>query len=123
MIIKQKTPQRGAREKSEALEAFKKTHPGYLKTFVLDSLRASEYARLDAQGQVYLDYTGASLYAESQIQRHADMLSKGVFGNTHSINPTSSTSTRLLEEARSHILKFFNGSPDEYVVIFTSNAT
>jgi hypothetical protein len=32
------------------------------------SLRAREYARFDAGGHVYLDYTGASLYAESQLR-------------------------------------------------------
>ena len=37
------------------------------KTRLLDKLRATEYRRLDERRQVYLDYTGGSLYAESQL--------------------------------------------------------
>ena len=33
------------------------------QTAILDELRATEYGRLDARGDVYLDYTGGSLYA------------------------------------------------------------
>jgi len=61
-------------------------YPGYVKTASLDRLRATEYRRLDEQSQVYLDYTGGSLYAESQLQRHFEMLHRGVFGNPHSAN-------------------------------------
>ena len=39
-------------------------------------LRAREYARLDAQDQVYLDYTGGGLYAESQLREHLALLSQ-----------------------------------------------
>jgi hypothetical protein len=35
--------------------------------WALDSLRASEYWYLDADGQIYLDYTGAGLPAQAQI--------------------------------------------------------
>jgi molybdenum cofactor sulfurtransferase len=40
-------------------------YPDYVKTAALDQLRATEYGRLDELGQVYLDYTGGSLYAET----------------------------------------------------------
>ena len=46
-----------------------------------------------------------------------------MFGNPHSINPTSAASTALVERARAYVLEFFNASPDEYVAIFTPNAT
>ncbi len=36
---------------------------------MLDELRATEYARLDASGDVYLDYTGGSLYAAVAARR------------------------------------------------------
>ena len=66
----------------------------------VEALRAREYARLDELDQVYLDYTGGSLYAESQLREHQDMLRAGVFGNPHSTSPASDTSTRLAESAR-----------------------
>ncbi|HEY3362660.1 MAG TPA: aminotransferase class V-fold PLP-dependent enzyme [Methanosarcina sp.] len=52
-----------------------------------------------------------------------ELLQCNVFGNPHSENPTSMAMTKLVERARNKILSFFNASPDEYVVIFTPNAT
>ena len=47
-----------------ALAAFRQKFPTFDATQSLDHLRATEYARLDAQQHVYLDYTGGGLYAE-----------------------------------------------------------
>ena len=89
----------------------------------LDELRATEYGRLDATGEVYLDYTGGSLYAESQVEEHMRMLREGVYGNPHSANPTSSAATELVERARAAVLGYFNAREGEYECIFTPNAT
>ena len=89
----------------------------------LDELRAAEYGRLDATGTVYLDYTGGSLYAESQVEEHMRSLREGVYGNPHSSNPTSSAATALVERARAAVLRFFNAPEGEYACIFTPNAT
>ena len=90
---------------------------------MLDELRRTEYARLDAGGHVYLDYTGAGVYAESQLSEHLTLLRDSVFGNPHSLNPTSAAMTDLVERARPAVLAFFHASPEEYVAIFTPNAT
>ncbi len=90
---------------------------------VLEELRRTEYARLDAAGHVYLDYTGGGLYAQSQLREHMRLLESGVFGNPHSVNPTSAASTELVERARAYVLAFFGASPEEYEAIFTPNAT
>jgi molybdenum cofactor sulfurtransferase len=90
---------------------------------VFDELRRSEYARLEAGDHVYLDYTGAGLYAESQLAEHVALLRDGVFGNPHSLNPTSAAMTELVERARATVLAFFRASPEEYVAVFTPNAT
>ena len=58
--------------------AFLDEHPDYSTTSALDALRASDYARLDAAPHVYLDYTGGSLAADSQIRRHAEFLAAGI---------------------------------------------
>jgi molybdenum cofactor sulfurtransferase len=108
-------------EETEA--AFCLAHPGYADTTALDDLRRSGFARLDAGGHVYLDYTGAGLYAESQLNKHLDLLRANVFGNPHSLNPTSAAMTDLVEQARESVLEFFHASPEEYVAIFTPNAT
>jgi selenocysteine lyase/cysteine desulfurase len=46
-----------------------------------------------------------------------------VFGNPHSTNPTSLLATGFVERARRAVLGFFNASPEEWAVIFTSNAS
>jgi len=103
--------------------AFRRAHPRYDDTIVVDELRRDDFPRLDAGGHVYLDYTGAGLYADSQLREHLELLRHNVFGNPHSLNPTSAAMTELVEQAREAVLEFFRASPEEYVAIFTPNAT
>jgi molybdenum cofactor sulfurtransferase len=107
----------------EAYEAFLAECPAYASTAVLDQLRATEYRRLDEQQHVYLDYTGGSLHAESQVLQHAAMLNGQVLGNPHSASPSSLGMTTLVEESRRAVLDWFNASPDDYTAVFTANAT
>ena len=104
-------------------EEFLTRHPEYGSTLELDELRAREFSRLDDSGQVYLDYTGGSLYGSSQVRSHERFLLDTVLGNPHSTNPTSLAATERIEACRRQVLEFFNGSPDEYAVIFTANAS
>ena len=106
-----------------ALRDFKRRYPAYARTFLLDGMRAVDYTRLDAAGHVYLDYTGGSLYADSQLARHRDLLAGAVFGNPHSQNLPSRDMTARVEATRAQVLEFFRASPQEYEVIFTPNAT
>jgi molybdenum cofactor sulfurtransferase len=97
--------------------------PEYARTAALDQLRATEYRRLDEQGQVYLDYTGGSLYATTQVEQHLAMLRSGVFGNPHSSNPTSAAMTERVEGTRRSVLSYFNASADDYILVFTPNTS
>ena len=45
-----------------ALARFLQAYPAFGSTQTLDDLRARDYARLDEQGHIYLDYTGGGLY-------------------------------------------------------------
>ena len=87
------------------------------------ALRRREYGRLDAADQVYLDYTGGSLHAASQLAAHVELLRSSVLGNPHSNNPTSQASTALVERARALVCEFFDAPPDDYLCVFTPNAT
>ncbi|KAM7210389.1 molybdenum cofactor sulfurase [Rhypophila decipiens] len=98
-------------------------YPEYALTAQLDELRATEYSYLDEQGHVYLDYTGSGLAAKSQHQSHNERVVNTLYGNPHSVNPTSGAATEAIEKTRARILAHVNASPDEYVVIFTANAT
>jgi len=103
-------------------ERFLAAHPDYASTEALDALRATEYAHLDAASHTYLDYTGSSLYAASQLREHALWLSSGVFGNPHSASPASAAATTAVEGARRDVLRWFNATRD-YVAVFTQNAS
>ncbi|MFM8322552.1 MAG: aminotransferase class V-fold PLP-dependent enzyme [Chloroflexota bacterium] len=120
MSIATQTPQAAI---DSAYQAFLEAYPGYAGTGKLDELRATQYGRLDAGNQVYIDYTGGGLYAEAQVEQHMALLRENVFGNPHSSNPTSMAMTHLVEHARQYVLAYFNADPDEYVAIFTANAS
>lgn len=105
-----------------ALERFIGCHPEYAATRAIDDLRAVEYGRLDAQNHAYLDYTGGSIHAASQLREHADLLNAHVFGNPHSASPCSAAMTALVEQTRRDVLDFFDAGGD-YTAIFTLNAS
>jgi molybdenum cofactor sulfurtransferase len=107
----------------ESYADFIARYPGYADTALLDKLRATEYRRLDEQGQVYLDYTGGSLHAESQLEKHFELLRSAVFGNPHSANPTSVAITEHVERTRRYVLGYFNTSANDYVMVFAQNAS
>jgi molybdenum cofactor sulfurtransferase len=86
-----------------------------------NQLRKKEYAVLDKTGQVYLDYTGGNIYPKSLVQKHYRYLQSAVYGNPHSVNPTSLLSEKFVSEARQKVLDFFNAHG--YYCIFTQNAT
>ena len=111
------------REKETAYEDFLRRFPAFAQTTVIDELRATEYERLDRLGHTYLDYTGGSLYAASQLRRHHELLRERVLGNPHSNNPTSLASAELAEQARAALRRFFNADKAEYEVIFVPNST
>jgi selenocysteine lyase/cysteine desulfurase len=107
----------------DAFAAFIEKYPAYQNTRLLDEWRETQYCRLDTNQQIYLDYTGGGLYADSQLDAHMELLKSGVFGNPHSANPTSLAMTDLVEGTREYVLHYFNASPDEYMAVFTANAS
>ncbi len=102
---------------------FLNEYPEYESTRALDEVRRAEYAHLDRDRHVYLDYTGAGLAAGVQYRAHAERLAERGFGNPHSQNPASKASTELVEQARAAVLEHFNASPRDYTAVFTANAT
>ena len=102
---------------------FAAAYPAYAGTRALDDLRAREYPLLDALGHTYLDFTAGNLVPLSLIDRHAALLRGHLLGNPHSTNPASALATTFAEHTRLSVLDFFNADVDEYVVIFTANAT
>lgn len=71
----------------------------------------------------YLDYTGSSVYTNSQLDAVFKDLRGHVYGNPHSANPSSTLASERVEEARDAVLKYFNADPAEYQIVFTRSAT
>jgi selenocysteine lyase/cysteine desulfurase len=87
------------------------------------TLRAREFARLDDNGQAYLDYTGSALYPASAVRRHLALLERRVFGNPHSHHAPSEASTAVIDAARQAVLEYLDADPAVYTVVFTANAS
>ncbi len=105
-----------------SLAAFLSEYPDY-DHHAVEQLREYEYQRIDDCGHAYLDYTGGGLHSKSQLQKHFEVLSSEVAGNPHSRNPTSAAMTKRVEQARSAVLDYFHADPEEYLAIFTANAS
>jgi selenocysteine lyase/cysteine desulfurase len=95
----------------------------YQATGALDEVRSREYPLLDRLGHVYLDYTAGNLVPQTLVERHMQLLREHLLGNPHSTNPASALATTFTEQTRLSVLNFFNADPEEFVVIFTANAT
>uniref|UniRef100_A0A671LTN2 Molybdenum cofactor sulfurase n=1 Tax=Sinocyclocheilus anshuiensis TaxID=1608454 RepID=A0A671LTN2_9TELE len=80
-----------------------------------------EFKRI--KGVTYLDHAGTTLFPESQIKGFYDDISRNVYGNPHSHNPSSRLTHDTVESVRYRILEHFNTCPEEYSVIFTSGCT
>ncbi|BFU20793.1 molybdenum cofactor sulfurase, putative [Entamoeba histolytica HM-1:IMSS-B] len=75
------------------------------------------------ENNVYLDYTASGLHQISQLKDFYYDVSKKLYGNAHSISPSSINTDTVVKQMRKRILKYFNANPKEYDVIFTSGAT
>ena len=62
----------------------------------LDTIRQNDLKRV--RGSVYLDYTGAGVYRESQIRKCSDMWLTGFYGNAHSRSPSSLSTEHEVRE-------------------------
>ncbi|KAK0137586.1 Molybdenum cofactor sulfurase [Merluccius polli] len=95
------------------------THYGYSGN--LEDLVQEEFPRL--KGVTYLDHAGATLYPDSAVREFSRDISRNVYGNPHSHNPSSKLTHDTVDRVRYRILQHFHATPEEYSVIFTSGCT
>ncbi|KPI41860.1 Molybdenum cofactor sulfurase [Cyphellophora attinorum] len=74
-------------------------------------------------GITYLDHSGTTLYAQSLIDACSSDLKTNLFGNPHSGAASSQLTSCRVEDIRRRVLQFFNGSANEWDVVFVANAT
>ena len=79
-------PEKLQNDTAVAYKAFLNAFPEYALTGILDTLRQSDFSRLDRIGETYVDYMGGSVYPESLVRDHTAFLNNSVLGNTHSVN-------------------------------------
>eukprot|EP01023_Acetabularia_acetabulum_P039417 TRINITY_DN3793_c0_g1_i7.p1 TRINITY_DN3793_c0_g1~~TRINITY_DN3793_c0_g1_i7.p1 ORF type:complete len:652 (+),score=114.99 TRINITY_DN3793_c0_g1_i7:24-1958(+) len=89
----------------------------------IEQLYASEVAPRMQPHEHYMDYTGASVYCNSQLKASLQELEANMFGNPHSANPSSKLTEEKVEEVRDMIVRFFGADPSEYQAVFTKSAT
>lgn len=70
-----------------------------------------------------MDNAGSVPYSEVQLKAVFEELSLNVHGNPHSQSSSSLYTTKIIEEARTRVLEFFNADSSEYSVIFTGGTT
>ena len=69
-----------------AYSAFLQAYPEYHSTWIIDTLRRNEFARLDRLGETYVDYMGGAQHPECLVRVHSDFLTQNIMGNTHSVS-------------------------------------
>lgn len=81
------------------------------------------HAHPDTADTTYLDHAGTTLYPKSLIESFSRDLTANLFGNPHSMSPSSQLSTHRVDDIRLRALRFFNADPEEFDLVFVANAT
>jgi selenocysteine lyase/cysteine desulfurase len=72
---------------------------------------------------IYLDHSGATIYAKSTIQTFTGKMMAGLYGNPHSANEPAKISGEVVDNVREQALRFFGADPKHYDLVFVANAT
>jgi molybdenum cofactor sulfurtransferase len=72
---------------------------------------------------VYLDHSGATIYARSTIEAFSSKMMAGLYGNPHSANEPARISGDMVDDVRERALRFFGANPKHYDLVFVANAT
>ncbi|KAH7012673.1 pyridoxal phosphate-dependent transferase [Microdochium trichocladiopsis] len=87
----------------------------------VDRLRAAEYPHMN--NGVYLDHSGATIYAKSAIESFTEKMLTGLYGNPHSENAPARLSSNIVEDVRAKTLDFLGANPEHFDLVFVANAT
>lgn len=71
---------------ASAYSAFLQAYPEYQNTWIIDTLRRTDFARLDRLGETYVDYMGGAQHPECLVRVHSHFLTQSIMGNTHSVS-------------------------------------
>ncbi|KAK6519488.1 hypothetical protein TWF281_003322 [Arthrobotrys megalospora] len=105
----------------ERLEEVEKLYPGASYNAEVEEFRGREYPQLN--GVTYLDHAATTLYSCSLIDAVSSDLKQNLFGNPHSLCPSSLETTRRIQDTRVRVLHLFNADPEHFDVVFCGNTT
>ncbi|KAK6340687.1 hypothetical protein TWF696_009010 [Orbilia brochopaga] len=87
----------------------------------VEEFRDAEYPQL--KDVTYLDHAATTLYSSSLIDTISTDLKNNLFGNPHSLCPSSQATMRRIEDTRVRVLQLFNADSEHFDVVFCANAT
>ncbi|KAI0847601.1 PLP-dependent transferase [Daldinia vernicosa] len=87
----------------------------------VEALRQKEYPHMN--DGVYLDHSGATIYAKSTVDSFCAKMTTNLYGNPHSENSPAKLSGDVVDQVREKTLNFLGASPEHFDLIFVANAT
>ena len=103
---------------------FLDAHPEFDPGGSFSDLRRAEYGRLDAEDQVYLDYTGGGLHAGEPARRpHRAAAHAGARQPALEQPDVAGDDRSSSMRAREAVHEFFHAPPEDYLCVFTTNAS
>ncbi|KAI2471018.1 PLP-dependent transferase [Annulohypoxylon bovei var. microspora] len=87
----------------------------------VEALRQKEYPHMN--NGVYLDHSGATIYAKSTVDSFCAKMVTNLYGNPHSENFPAKLSGDVVDQVREKTLNFLGANPEHFDLIFVANAT
>ncbi|KAK8088245.1 hypothetical protein PG997_003206 [Apiospora hydei] len=87
----------------------------------VEAIRAVEYPHMS--DGVYLDHSGATIYAKSAVEGFTRKMLSNLYGNPHSENSPAKRSGETVDQIREKTLKFLGADPAHFDLVFVANAT
>ncbi|KAK9771154.1 putative Pyridoxal phosphate-dependent transferase [Seiridium cardinale] len=87
----------------------------------VEAIRLREYPHMNKG--IYLDHSGATIYAKSAIESFTQKMISNLYGNPHSENLPAQLSGDVVDEVREKTLRFLGADPEHFDLVFVANAT
>lgn len=87
----------------------------------VEALRLAEYPHMN--NGIYLDHSGATIYAKSTVEQFTQKMMSNLYGNPHSENLPAQRSGNVVDEVRTKTLQFLGADPEHFDLVFVANAT
>ncbi|KAK8137812.1 hypothetical protein PG984_001192 [Apiospora sp. TS-2023a] len=87
----------------------------------VEAIRPLEYPHMN--DSIYLDHSGATIYAKSAVEGFTRKMLSNLYGNPHSENSPARLSGDNVDQIREKTLEFLGADPGHFDLVFVANAT